>query len=166
MSPERASHSRPARAFVLTALACTLVAAGAIVRHLPPRPRSAHVPAGEFSAERARETLRRVIADGLPHPVGSPEHARIRGRVLAELRRSGYEPSVQETFVCGRDGTCARVANVLARLDGTGAGKAVMLAAHYDSVGAGSGASDDGMGVAAILEVARILKSDPPAANQ
>jgi hypothetical protein len=163
---ERASNPRGAApAFVLTALACALVAGMAIVRHLAPRPKAADVPASEFSAERAKETLRRLQADGLPHPVGSPEHARVRDRVLAELRRSGYEPSVQETFVCSRDGTCARVANVLARRDGTSPGRAVLLAAHYDSVGAGPGASDDGMGVAAILEVARILKSEPPARN-
>jgi hypothetical protein len=33
----------------------------------------------------------------------------------------------------------------------------VLLAAHYDSVGAGPGASDDGSGVATLLEVARAL---------
>src|SRR5215467_13685194 len=111
---ERASNPRGAApAFVLTALASALVAGLAIVRHLPPRPNPADVPASEFSAARAKETLRRLIADGLPHPVGSPEHARVRERIVAELRRSGYEPSVQETFACGRDGTCARVANVL-----------------------------------------------------
>ena len=34
--------------------------------------------------------------------------------------------------------------------------------AHYDSVPAGPGASDDGAGVAAVLEIARILKAGPP----
>ncbi len=34
--------------------------------------------------------------------------------------------------------------------------------AHYDSVAAGPGAGDDGAGVAAILEIARILKAGPP----
>src|SRR5262249_7283985 len=157
---QRASTPRgAARSFFLTVSASAFVAGFAIVRHLPPRPKPAEVPATEFSADRARETLRRVQADGLPHPVGSPEHARVRDRVVAELRRSGYEPSVQETFVCGRDGTCARVANVLARIDGAGPGKAGLLAARYDSVGAGPGASDDGLGVAAVLEVAKILKA-------
>src|SRR5215471_9359340 len=163
---ERASNPRGAApAFLLAVLGSALVAALAIVRHLPPQPRSAHAPPSEFSAERAREILRRLQADGLPHPVGSPEHARVRDRIAEELRRSGYEPSIQETFACGRDGTCARVANVLARRDGSSPGKAVLLSAHYDSVGAGPGASDDGMGVAAILEVARALKSEPPARN-
>jgi hypothetical protein len=40
-------------------------------------------------------------------------------------------------------------------------GKAVLLNAHYDSVQMGPGASDDGMGVASLLEVASILKDRP-----
>ncbi len=36
-----------------------------------------------------------------------------------------------------------------------------MLAAHYDSVAAGAGAADDGSGVVILLEIARILKSEP-----
>jgi hypothetical protein len=105
------------------------------------------------------------LGESVPHPVGTSANARLRERIQEELRQSGYEPSVQETFVCGRDGTCARVANVLARLPGTGEGKSVLVTAHYDSVGAGPGASDDGMGVAAVLEVARILKSEPQRRN-
>ncbi len=49
--------------------------------------------------------------------------------------------------------------NVIARIEGQKPGPAVMLAAHYDSVGAGPGAADDGSGVAAILEVARALRA-------
>ena len=37
----------------------------------------------------------------------------------------------------------------------------VLLAAHYDSVPAGPGASDDGVGTAVVLEIARALKSLP-----
>ena len=37
--------------------------------------------------------------------------------------------------------------------------------AHYDSVPAGPGASDDMAGVAAVLEVARALKTGPPPRN-
>ena len=50
---------------------------------------------------------------------------------------------------------------MLARLDGAQQGPAVLLAAHYDSVPAGPGESDDGIGVAAVLEAARALKSLP-----
>ena len=37
-----------------------------------------------------------------------------------------------------------------------------MLAAHYDSVPAGPGASDDGAAVASVLEIARIVAARPP----
>jgi hypothetical protein len=77
--------------------------------------------------------------------------------VLQEFRRLGYSPEVQEAFVCGEYGSCADVKNVLAHLPGREPGPAVLLAAHYDSVPAGPGASDDGAGVAAVLEIARAL---------
>jgi hypothetical protein len=117
-----------------------------------------------FSASRAKDILGRVL-DRAPHFVGTAANARMRQQILEEFRHVGYEPTVQEASVCSREGTCARVSNVLARLPGTGPGKAVMLACHYDSVGAGPGASDDGMGVAAVLEIAKILKSEPPRRN-
>src|SRR5690606_17913127 len=43
-------------------------------------------------------------------------------------------------------------------------GPAVLLTAHYDSVAAGPGAADDMAGVAAMLEIARILREEPPLA--
>ena len=85
---------------------------------------------------------------------------------MDELTRLGYHPQVQTTFDCGQYVNCATVNNVVARLDGTegdpDSSDAVLLAAHYDSVPAGPGDSDDGMGVAAVLEIARALKSLPP----
>lgn len=163
---ERASSSRAsAIAFPISVIAAAVVAALAILGHLPPRPRPANSPPSEFSAARAREVLQRLYAGSPPHVVGTAASARMRKRVAEELARIGCEPTVQERFVCGRDGTCARVANVLTHIPGTAPGKAVLLAAHYDSVGAGPGASDDGMGVASLLEVARIVKSEPPRRN-
>ncbi len=55
--------------------------------------------------------------------------------------------------------TCARVRNVIVALGPT-AGKALLLNAHYDSTPVGPGAGDDGVGVATLLEVASILKSE------
>ena len=84
---------------------------------------------------------------------------------MGELRRLGYEPTVETAFACGHAGSCATVRNVVATLPGSRNGKAVLLCAHYDSVGAGPGASDDGMGVAALLEIARIFKTEPARGN-
>ncbi|HSS44228.1 MAG TPA: M28 family peptidase, partial [Thermoanaerobaculia bacterium] len=136
-----------------------------LVRQRPPAPKPPDTPPGEFSAGRAHRVLEALVGDGRPHPQGSRANADVRERVIAELSRLGFEPSVQERFTCGRYGTCGTVKNVLARLPGTAGIKAVLLCAHYDSVGAGPGASDDGMGVAALLEVARTLKMSPPLRN-
>ena len=110
-----------------------------------------------------------LLGDGAPHPVGSPANARVRERIVAHLRWLGYAPEVQESFSCSPGGACARVWNVLAYLRGEEPGKvklrsnkSVLLMAHYDSVGAGPGAGDDLTGVAAVLEIARILKAGPP----
>jgi Zn-dependent M28 family amino/carboxypeptidase len=49
--------------------------------------------------------------------------------------------------------------NVIADLPGKEPGEVVLLGAHYDSWDFAQGADDDGSGVAALLEAARILKS-------
>ena len=86
-------------------------------------------------------------------------------RILDELTRLGYQPQVQTAFDCGPYVSCATVNNVIARLDGTegdpDSSDAVLLSAHYDSVPAGPGDSDDGTGMAAVLETARALKNLP-----
>ena len=64
------------------------------------------------------------------------------------------------SFQSSRLVSCARVRNVIAILGPT-AGKALLLNAHYDSVPVGPGASDDGIGVATLLEAASILKDRP-----
>lgn len=131
-------------------------------RQEPAAARGADAPAAEFSGTRAIEVLRTLVGDGSPHPVGSPADDRVRERIVAELQRLGYSPEIQEGTWCNRRGLCARLRNVVARLDGASPGKAVLLMAHYDSVPAGPGVSDDLSGVATILEVARALKSGPP----
>jgi hypothetical protein len=127
----------------------------------PPAPKAANAPATEFSAGRAMEVLDRLVGNGVPHPVGSAADEAVRGRILSELTSLGYDPQVQTAFACDEYGDCATVNNVVARLPGAEAGPAVLLAAHYDSVPAGPGAFDDGAGAAAVLEIARTLKSFP-----
>ncbi len=131
----------------------------------PPAQKSPDAPAQEFSAGRARQVLEKLVRDGVPHPVGSAADAAVRERIIAELKRLGYSPEVQEAFACDPWGACADVKNVVAVLTGRQPGPAVLLAAHYDSVGAGPGASDDGAGVATVLEVARALKALPQPRN-
>lgn len=117
---------------------------------------------GDFNAVRAKARLARVLADERPHPTDSGADDAVRERIVAELRAMGLNPVVRDQFACNgfqksRFVGCARVRNVIAVL-GPPTGKALLLSAHYDSVPVGPGASDDGVGVATLLEVGSILK--------
>ncbi|MGB0034869.1 MAG: M20/M25/M40 family metallo-hydrolase [Candidatus Acidiferrales bacterium] len=138
----------------------------------PPAPLSPEAPANVFSAGRAQAVLNRLVGTGLPHPTGSAADDVVRARILEEFTKLGYAPEVQTGFACDEYGSCATVKNVVARWDGaeahasaapeaSPAKQAILIAAHYDSVPAGPGASDDGMGAATVLEIARALKSLP-----
>jgi hypothetical protein len=98
--------------------------------------------------------------------MGSPANAAVRDRVLARLRQAGYAPEVQPGFACPPlFPRCGRTENIVARLEGTAQDGAILLMAHYDSVGAGPGVSDDLAGTSAVLEIARALKAGPPPKN-
>jgi hypothetical protein len=161
-SEERSAGWGLAAALVLLALLVVVVDA----RRQPPAPKPSSTPPSEFSAARARDILRDLAGDGTPHPVGSPAHAAVRDRVIATLRRFGYEPAVEKGFSCSfKVGACGPVENVVARLQGSQPTGAVLLMAHYDSVPAGPGAGDDLSGVASVLETARLFKAGPPPKN-
>jgi hypothetical protein len=136
------------------------------VRDSPPAPRPADAPASEFSAARARDVLHALVGDGRPHPVGSPANADVRARIIRAFTGLGYAPEVQTAFACTGSGpTCATVNNIVVARQGREAGPAVLVATHYDSVAAGPGASDAGVSVASVLEIARALAGEPPATN-
>jgi hypothetical protein len=121
-------------------------------------------PLTKFSAARALLQLRSLLGDELPHPIGSAAAESTRARILDALRGLGLTPELQSgILVCGRQGVCGTPVNIAARLPGADAGsdRAVLLDAHYDSVPAGPGASDNGAGVAAVLEIARTLQHLP-----
>jgi peptidase M28-like protein len=125
-----------------------------------PEPEPASAPDDQFSATRAIATLHAVLVDQ-PHPVGSAAHDTVRDGIAAALRALDYTVEVQHAFACNAAATCGTVDNLIARRNGQAAGgKAVVVAAHYDSVPAGPGASDDGTGVASALEIARAIRHD------
>ncbi len=145
------------RRLAAVALPLLAVLVLALWRSLGPAPKALGAPADEFSATRAGEALRGVFGEGVPHPTGSPANARVRGRLVARFRALGYETFVQRRFACNAVPYCAMAENVVARAPGASR-DAVVLVAHYDSVPSGPGVSDDGMGVAALLETARAVK--------
>jgi hypothetical protein len=128
-----------------------------------PDPVAASAPPERFSSARALEHVRVVAA--APHPMGSPQNEAVRRYLVEELSALGLRAEVQDATAVrfGLDGLVAgKPKNVVARVEGEGGGEdAFLVVAHYDSVPTGPGASDDGAGVAAMLETARALKAGP-----
>lgn len=166
--PLRRSNARPVPTLALL-LALIALAGGYFAgqRFMVPSPvQPATAPATEFSAERAWPLLERLMGDGEPHPVDTAAGDAARQRVIAEFEAAGYEVQTQTAWACREAyAVCANVTNVLARLPGSGGGPALMLSAHYDSAPAAPGASDDMAAVAAIIEVARMLRTEPQLRN-
>lgn len=150
------------RSLVVTAGLITLVvlAFAAMEAGKPPRPERFDVPPDVFSARRAAAHVQELAGNGLAQPVGAPSHALRRERVIAALKDAGLATTVQSAFVCSPRGNCADVDNIVGVIEGKSAGKCVLLTAHYDSVPAGPGASDDIASVGAIVEITRILLRD------
>jgi peptidase M28-like protein len=127
----------------------------------PPATVPADAPPEMFSSGRAMRHLEAICAT--PHPMGTQESAEVREYIIGALRAAGLDAEVQQTTALNttwegiaRVGT---VHNVLAKLKGTDNGKAVLLVSHYDSVPTAFGASDDGAGVAGMLETLRALRA-------
>jgi len=129
-----------------------------------PQPRGLDAPAAQFSAARANALLARLQGVARPHPAGSAENAAIHNRLLTELAALAVPAQTLSTRQCFSEPRwgvieCADVTDVIAIVV-PGAGKAVILMAHMDSVPAGPGAGDDGSGVVTVLETIRALKAE------
>jgi len=148
------------------ALLLAVVALLSVASIAPPPARGADAPVTEFSAARALAHVEAISRS--PHPVGSQAHEEVRAYLLRVLAELGVQARVQESRVALKAAGvthAALVKNVIARLPGTRPGPAVLLAAHYDSVPGSRGASDDGSGVATLLETARALTASPRMEN-
>jgi hypothetical protein len=158
--------STPPGLAALAILVVLLLLAGLGLRQTePPAPAPASAPAVSFSAARAMDHLGHIASK--PHPIGTAENAAVRDYLVAQLRELGYTPEVQSGVVVPSQGiTMGHVNNVVVRIPGRAPGKALLLAAHYDSAPSSPGAADDGAAVAAILETLRALKHAAPLQNE
>ncbi len=151
-------------------LACLL----AVWTTQAPRPRPTDAPAGAFSAARAMIDIEQIAR--APHPVGSPEHARVRAYLNDRLTQLGLQVSeqvgplspaaVKRLERAGGDPAAAdnQAVNLIGVLPGKDREQpAVMLMAHYDTVVGSPGAADDSAGVSAILEAVRAIQARGPA---
>jgi hypothetical protein len=141
-------------------VAILVIAAATAFRLQGPSPKPANALANEFSAARALQAEKDTIGGTDPHPSGSPANQLVRDRIVARLQSLGYAVRIEKRFACSAHPLCADVENIIATRPGDKPGPPVLVAVHYDSVPAGPGASDDGIGVASALEVARIIRNE------
>lgn len=143
-----------------------LVMFGVMRSFNPPSPVGADSADVVFSAIRAEAILRDLLQENEPHVAGSLLNAEVRDRVLAHFKAAAYQPEIQSRFQCNPVfGSCSPIENIIAVKAGSEGQDAVLVTAHYDSGWAGPGAADDGAGVAAILEIARMAADYPPFKN-
>jgi hypothetical protein len=88
----------------------------------------------------------------------------VRDYIVGQLTGLGLRVEVQSTTGIGtRYQEAGRVENIIGLLPGSApGGKVLLVVVHYDGVEAGPAASDDGAGVAAVLETVRALRSQRP----
>jgi hypothetical protein len=114
-------------------------------------------------AERLRGHVSAIAST--EHNTGTPR-ALERAAVYIEtaLTRAGYRPTRQEYMAGGQ-----RVRNIEAAVGNVAQGKRpdriFIVGAHYDSAPGAPGANDNGSGTAAVLELARLLKTMRPSAG-
>ncbi|MFT6732950.1 MAG: hypothetical protein ACJAS9_001135 [Polaribacter sp.] len=129
----------------------------------------------DFSAISAKQMLSDVLGDEIPHPVDSLEIRQTEKRIVNTLRGLGYQEEIQETRICNdhksRGVRCAQVRNIIVTINGSNDNSSndnksgILLSSHYDSVDAGPGASDAGVAVATMLEIARLMSTMPQPKN-
>ena len=157
---------RPNNAALVTFLFIVAIVVSALYDLQPPGPLPATAPDSLFSADRAAGYIKEIAR--VPHPLGSAANVSVRNYIVRELKGIGLDPKLDTALVTGSYSGihyAAYVVNIVARIAGTANTKAVLLMAHYDSVPTGPGASDDGSGVATLLETLRALRASHPLKN-
>ncbi len=155
--------NRPASGIIFGVLVLLGIGLGVWMTFPPPIPSSLSLK--QFSIQHQKEHIRKLAR--VPHAVGTAEHTRVRSVILDALRDLEFTPQTQREL-CTRSwetgaAQLAWVENILVRVRGSNPSRAVLIMAHYDSKPHAPGANDDGAGVAAILEILRILSvSEPP----
>lgn len=125
-----------------------------------------------FSGKRAFEYLEKQCEFGPRFP-GSIAHQKTQAYLLAELGKFAQEVKLQP-FEFRQKNQTLQMNNILARFGGDGGGT-ILLAAHWDTRPFADrdpnpanrntpilGANDGASGVAVLLEIARVMKSNPP----
>lgn len=152
------------RAAIVLVVVLVLSAWLTVISLRTPEPLPANAPSDQFSAMRARTDLDWLAAQA--HPTGSPALQEARVRLIDRLAGLGLQVSTQPALAVNgsRPGfaVAARLENVIGVLPGVDrSAPALLLMAHIDTVNNSAGAADDGIGVVAMIEIARALVAEP-----
>jgi Zn-dependent M28 family amino/carboxypeptidase len=122
--------------------------------------------------DRAIDDVRILSADDMQgRAPGTPGSEKARAYILSRFAQIGLSPigeKFEQPFTYAkRDGSTVQGTNLVARIKGTGGGKAMVVSAHYDHLGVRdgqiyNGADDNASGVAGLLAVAEAFKAKPP----
>jgi len=123
----------------------------------PRTPATAGSPPATVDEVALEGHVRALAVDFHPRSVDDPAKLEAAGDyVLAQMRAAGATPRIQEVQAGGKTWR-----NILASFGPT-EGPLLVIGAHYDSCGDTPGADDNASGVAALLELARLLAASPP----
>ena len=111
-------------------------------------------PALKYGGEVARPLIRDFSNIGT-RAAGSPAETQAAQYIATVFKDIGYSPETQP-FTADSGNQPITSANVVAVKKGISA-QEVIVGAHYDSSGSGPGADDNASGVAAMLEVAKLI---------
>lgn len=159
---ENGQQNRTLALILLGLIAVLMVVAFAAIK--PQKPLGSDAPLDQFASGRAMEHLVQIGSE--PTPIGSVQHQHVREYLVNQMDQLGLETEIQETIVYNPSWrNAANVANVIARMPGADNSQAVALVAHYDTVNQVPGASGTKVGIAATLELLRLLKLEEPLKN-
>lgn len=145
-------HCKEALAFLLPVVFTAQLAA-----QTKPQPAT-----GGFSGAAALEFTRKAVSFG-PRPPGSPAIAKLQEYILAQLKATGAEVSI-DPFKAQTPVGPISMKNIIARFPGK-SGKAVAITGHYDTKSMPGtyfvGANDGGASTGFLLEMARAVAKQP-----
>jgi aminopeptidase YwaD len=92
-----------------------------------------------------------------PKPSGSPALDLTRDWLLKKYQQYGYAPQIDTFIYQGK-----KAYNIIVEKHGEDSNQWIIIGAHYDSVDESPGANDNGSGVVATLQIARIIRDLNP----
>ncbi|MBI4978437.1 MAG: M28 family peptidase [Spirochaetes bacterium] len=141
---------------IIAGIVIIAAASLSFIAHRPPKAKPLHAPETSVSGLRAMQYVNNIAHES--RPAGSAAHDRAADYIMAVIHSNGLTPTIQETLMTDDAGKAFYLRNIVAVRRGTNrTAHSVCLAAHYDSVPFGPGASDDAAGCAVLLETMRSL---------